>query len=430
MGRPRAAISRLCAPLARFAAVLALLHAPPHARDAGPPSFLPLLARAQPGGPEDARAGAAPASLTELDLLKLRAYADAGYAGDGDAAAPGLLDGDGSGGYEVVERMLETNVAAWSFVESQLLEPNVNIGMPEISAPLKHLCNSLEVVANFYLLRSLTDKALATLERACPLVELLPAATGVPLGSLRADVAENCFIILGDLYNKHAPDLWPGVLDPDTLRGLQARRLDLLRSPFEHLRAQVDLARRPREHAGDLLDALHAIAHAYRAASPKERRSLYADALALLEAEAPAAPPAAASPLRHLVEAMRGLDEHGEAFLEDEQRRLEDALRGAGGLGPASAELRSRLSALGALADGAGVPLGAGLFSELAYDPYGPPLSDEDDYYDVGGGRRPWDDPAVLPREVSGALALLLALLVACALQQALCSADQPRRGL
>jgi len=76
-----------------------------------------------------------------------------------------------------------------------LLEPNVNLGMvskifffyivftklfsfvqPEIFIPLKHLTTTLEILGNIFFMRNEYDEAKSCLERACPLMELLPTS--------------------------------------------------------------------------------------------------------------------------------------------------------------------------------------------------------------------------------------------------------------
>jgi hypothetical protein len=70
--------------------------------------------------------------------------------------------------------ILRANVQQWSFVESQLLEPNVNLAMPEIFIPLRHLSTTLELLGNVLFMREDSAAAVEALERACPLMELLP----------------------------------------------------------------------------------------------------------------------------------------------------------------------------------------------------------------------------------------------------------------
>jgi hypothetical protein len=70
--------------------------------------------------------------------------------------------------------VLQNNVRQWSFIESQLLEPHVNIEMPEIFIPLRHLTTTLEILGNILFLKNEFFDAKDCLERACPLIELLP----------------------------------------------------------------------------------------------------------------------------------------------------------------------------------------------------------------------------------------------------------------
>lgn len=149
--------------------------------------------------------------------------------------------------------ILQGNIKQWSFIEAQLLEPNVNLGMvsflrpfyfrlpkplrfqPEIFIPLKHLTTTLEILGNIFFMRNELEEAKNCLERACPLMELLPAslldnfeASGVNFNivneygfmrdneideSLREQMifndaddgknyAEDCFSLLRNVYSK------------------------------------------------------------------------------------------------------------------------------------------------------------------------------------------------------------------------------------
>ena len=62
---------------------------------------------------------------------------------------------------ERVVEVLRSNARQWSFVESQLMEPNVNLAMPEIAIPLRHLSTTLELLGNILFLR---EDNLAALE--------------------------------------------------------------------------------------------------------------------------------------------------------------------------------------------------------------------------------------------------------------------------
>merc|ERR1719453_43995 len=95
--------------------------------------------------------------------------------------------------------VLDSNIKQWSFIEAQLLEPNVNLGMPEIFIPLRHLTTTLEVLGNMYFMREENLRARDILERACPLMELLPAAA---YNGYDSYVGGNCFDLLKDVYMK------------------------------------------------------------------------------------------------------------------------------------------------------------------------------------------------------------------------------------
>lgn len=113
---------------------------------------------------------------------------------DGTILPKDIID-DGS--VQRVVSVLQSNIKQWSFIESQLLEPNVNLGMPEIFIPLRHLTTTLEVLGNILFMRDEFAEAMECLERACPLMELLPA-------SLNEDhrFASSCFALLREVYLK------------------------------------------------------------------------------------------------------------------------------------------------------------------------------------------------------------------------------------
>ena len=93
-----------------------------------------------------------------------------------------------------VMTILEANILQWGFIESQLLEPNVNLNMPEIFVPLRHLTTTLEVLGHILYIRNDMAKAKDALERACPLLELLPVGTN------EEHKAVNCFELLRQVY--------------------------------------------------------------------------------------------------------------------------------------------------------------------------------------------------------------------------------------
>lgn len=92
---------------------------------------------------------------------------------DGGSNLKETLD---DGNIQRVISILQNNIKQWSFIESQLLEPNVNLGMPEIFIPLKHLTTTLEILGNIFFVKNDWTEARDCLERACPLMELLPPA--------------------------------------------------------------------------------------------------------------------------------------------------------------------------------------------------------------------------------------------------------------
>ena len=101
------------------------------------------------------------------------------------------------GSIQRVVTILQSNIKQWSFIESQLLEPNVNLGMPEIFIPLRHLTTTLEVLGNIIFMRDDIVEAKNSLERACPLMELLPPAVNED-----QRYAVGCFALLREVYGK------------------------------------------------------------------------------------------------------------------------------------------------------------------------------------------------------------------------------------
>lgn len=93
---------------------------------------------------------------------------------DGANSPSNLKESFDDGNIQKVINILQNNIKQWSFIESQLLEPNVNLGMPEIFIPLKHLTTTLEILGNIFFVQNDLNEAKKCLERACPLMELLP----------------------------------------------------------------------------------------------------------------------------------------------------------------------------------------------------------------------------------------------------------------
>lgn len=121
------------------------------------------------------------------------------FSFDGSIFPKDVVD-DGS--VQRVVTILQTNIKQWNFIESQLLEPNVNLQMPEIFIPLRHLTTTLEVLGNILFMRDELMEAKGCLERACPLMELLPS-------NINEDqrLASGCFALLREVYAKlYGPD--------------------------------------------------------------------------------------------------------------------------------------------------------------------------------------------------------------------------------
>jgi hypothetical protein len=200
-----------------------------------------------------------------------------------------LKDSVEEGNINRVVSILQNNIKQWSFVEAQLLEPNVNLGMPEIFIPLKHLTTTLEILGNIFFVRNELSEAKQCLERACPLMELLPStlmdtmdSTGVGGGlnspnmfqqkledaSPQQNYAVECFSVLRKIYLKMYSSL--DETDSKTMvsdgtaseeRGLDSNgrfsddtgelslnegdnfdvdsKIEELRQPFQHLRSEL-----------------------------------------------------------------------------------------------------------------------------------------------------------------------------------------------
>lgn len=98
-----------------------------------------------------------------------------------------------------VERIigiLRGNLEQWGFIEGQLMEPDVNLKMPEILIPLRHLTTTLEVLGNIFFVKGEICEARCFLERACPLLELLPLDETTSHRSASSD----CYGVLSDIY--------------------------------------------------------------------------------------------------------------------------------------------------------------------------------------------------------------------------------------
>lgn len=116
------------------------------------------------------------------------------FSFDGSIFPKDVID-DGS--VQRVVSILRSNIKQWNFIESQLLEPNINLGMPEIFIPLRHLTTTLEVLGNILFMRDELVEAKDCLERACPLMELLPVTTNED-----QRLASGCFALLREVYTK------------------------------------------------------------------------------------------------------------------------------------------------------------------------------------------------------------------------------------
>jgi hypothetical protein len=98
-----------------------------------------------------------------------------------------------------VERIigiLQSNLRQWGFIEGQLMEPDVNLKMPEIMIPLRHLTTTLEVLGNIFYVKGEVCEARCFLERACPLLELLPFEESTTYHSASTD----CYGVLKEIY--------------------------------------------------------------------------------------------------------------------------------------------------------------------------------------------------------------------------------------
>ena len=121
-----------------------------------------------------------------------------------------------------VMAVLKSNIEQWSFIEAQILEPNVNLGMPEIFVPLRHLTTTLEALGNMHFLREDNLRARDILERACPLMELLPT---LAYNGYDHHAGGSCFDLLKDVYMKMDEIYRPVDIN---------KRISDLRLPYTH----------------------------------------------------------------------------------------------------------------------------------------------------------------------------------------------------
>eukprot|EP01035_Chromulina_nebulosa_P022428 gene22428-29042_t len=130
-----------------------------------------------------ASAAASPKSMSRPSSLPVKPspFFPAVYAAKGRLDIPvmdmniaALKSSMDDGNIQKVIDVLQNNIKQWSFIESQLLEPNANLGMPEIFIPLRHLTTTLEILGNILYMKNEYAQAKEYLERACPLIELLP----------------------------------------------------------------------------------------------------------------------------------------------------------------------------------------------------------------------------------------------------------------
>ena len=70
----------------------------------------------------------------------------------------------------------------------------MNLNMPEILIPLRHLTTTLEVLGNIFFVKGEICEARCFLERACPLLELLPVEDGIQ------SLSKDCYGVLKQIY--------------------------------------------------------------------------------------------------------------------------------------------------------------------------------------------------------------------------------------
>ena len=94
---------------------------------------------------------------------------------------------------ESIINILRGNLQQWGFIEGQLMEPDVNLKMPEILIPLRHFTTTLEVLGNIFFVKGEVCEARCFLERACPL--LAP-----PLWKMAYNPYKDCYGVLKQIY--------------------------------------------------------------------------------------------------------------------------------------------------------------------------------------------------------------------------------------
>ena len=74
------------------------------------------------------------------------------------------------------------------------MEPDVNLKTPEIMIPLRHFTTTLEVLGNIFFVKGEVCEARCFLERACPLLELLPVEDDMQ------SLSKDCYGVLKQIY--------------------------------------------------------------------------------------------------------------------------------------------------------------------------------------------------------------------------------------
>mmetsp|Transcript_6828 Transcript_6828/g.11653 ORF Transcript_6828/g.11653 Transcript_6828/m.11653 type:complete len:607 (+) Transcript_6828:115-1935(+) len=138
------------------------------------------------------------------------------------------LENESSKRFDSAEALLLENINQWSFIEDQLADsPVVTMALPEIHMPVKHLASNLEKLSYHYAVRGMYPEAADLMERACPLLELLPVtvshgAAGTP------SRGAGCFQMLSQVYDKLG-------------RGYDSSFAEL-RAPYEHIVRAVPIS--------------------------------------------------------------------------------------------------------------------------------------------------------------------------------------------
>mmetsp|Transcript_8589 Transcript_8589/g.14546 ORF Transcript_8589/g.14546 Transcript_8589/m.14546 type:complete len:1837 (-) Transcript_8589:4-5514(-) len=154
-----------------------------------------------------------------------------------------------------LSELLRSNIEQWHLAETQLSDPEIHLAMPDISTPLQQLSMTLEILGSIYITQGNFVKARDTLEKACPLIELIappstrdvlsfPAAEdstysriSPPQSQKQVEQFRHCIVQLKEVYSQ----LSSSSSDSMDLSSHGLDRIKSVRSPYQRLRAEFEL---------------------------------------------------------------------------------------------------------------------------------------------------------------------------------------------